>query len=873
MERRHPCSIILILLVTAGWSCSAHGQRSSDPLTAGQDAETSGQYDQAIQQYQEAIRLQPRQVEASLGLSRTYRTTGRYDDADVQARRAVEIDPAAADAHQAVGELLAFRGRYAEAEASLQRALSSPGVRPRARLDLGLMYEETGRKADAQRLFEDLVQLYRTGGVRDGDGVAAVAVAAQHLGMFYDANDLFAEATRLDPRHVEAYVAWGYLFLTKYNRRDAAGVFQDALKINPSSPAALVGLAECQMEDRGSQAEAGCQKALTINPKLVEARRLLARLYLIDEQYVEAVAQLKQALEVNPSSPMTRSLLAACYQAMRDAAGFQAECQRVLAVNPSYGELYATIAENLARRYRFHEAIEMDRKAIQLDPELWTAYANLGINLSRVGQEEEGRQYLDRAFEHDSFNIWTHNTLNLFDSFKDCATRQSQHFILKMHKDEDPVYGSLAIDLLEEAYRTVSPRYEFEPRMPILVELFPKHDDFAVRISGLTGAGALLGVCFGEVIVANSPRARQGGMFNWGQTLWHEFAHVLHLQLTRNRVPRWLAEGIAVYEARRARPEWDLDLAPEFATAVERNQLLRVSDLNSGFTRPKTMDQVVLSYYQASIVVEYIVQQHGFDALLKMLRLYGEDRTTEEAVRAVLNVSLQAFDEGFLAYAKQRTASDRAALQFSPKNRKELSESDLREEVERRPGSFHAHLLLGQLLLARGDEDEAIQHLSRARDLMPKYVHGENPYRLLATLYRKRGDEAAAIRELEALAAIDEDNLDANKELARLYAGRKQDADVIRVLARAAMINPFDPDVRNGLGAAYEAKRLFGLAITEYKAALGIETTDRAGAYCNLARAYLLAGLKADAKREALHALEIAPNYEAAQRILLSAVE
>ena len=867
-----PSFFLLYIALTMAWSCNAHGQRPNNSETTPETAAAINSYQQTIDWYKDAIRTRPDQVEAYLSLSRAYRTVGRYDDAEAQARKAAEID-SAATAHQAAGELLMLRGEFGEAEKYLQRALSLPDAPLTAHLHLGRLYLETGQKTEAHQHFQTLMRLYQGGQIQRAEDVMAVALAAKYLERFHDANSLFAEATSLAPSHLDAYVAWGYLFLGKYNRKEAAEIFEDALKIDPGYPPALVGLADVLSESRSALAETKCLQALSINPNLIEAYHLLARLYLVDEQYGAAVEQLQKALEVNPVSPATRALLATCYHAMGKDDAFQEECRRVLDVNPSYGQLYATIAENLSRRYRFHEAIEMDRKAIEMDPELWTAYANLGINLSRVGQEEEGREWLDQAFERDSFNTWTYNTLNLFDSFKEYTTHVSDHFVLKLHNDEDSVYGTVALDLLEQAYRTISPRYGFTSNKPILVEIFPKHDDFAVRISGLPGAGALLGVCFGEVIVADSPKARPAGSFNWGQTLWHEFAHVVHLQLTRNRIPRWLAEGIAVYETRIARPEWNIDLNVEFASAVERDDLLKVSELNSGFTRPKSAEQVTLSYYQASIVVDYIVETYGFDAVLTMLHHYNEDKNTEQVIETTFDVSFDEFNEAFLAYAKIQTASARQAMRFTPSPNKELTEADLRAEVEQHPESFYAHLYLGRLLTAQGGDDEAIDVLTKARTLLPNYIHPGNPYRLLVDIYRKRDDDDALIRELEALTLIDEDNIDANKELAQLYANRRQDADVIRVLSRGVMINPFDSKVRNMRGVAYERLQQQEEAITEFQAALAVETTDMVMGHYNLARVYLAANRKAEAKRSALDALEIAPNFLAAQEILLKSME
>jgi len=163
--------------------------------------------------------------------------------------------------------------------------------------------------------------------------------------------------------------------------------------------------------------------------------------------------------------------------------------------------------------------------------------------------------------------------------------------------------------------------------------------------------------------------------------------------------------------------------------------------------------------------------------------------------------------------------------------------------------------------------------LKKARELLPAYVHTGNPYRLLADIYKKTGNVAGRIRELEALTSIDEDNIEGCKELAQIYDDRRQDHELIGILSRATMINPFDSKVRNMLGTAFERQERFNEAIIEFQAALKVETTDMAAAHYNLSRVYLAAGRNSEAKRSALAALKIAPNFEAAQEILLNSLE
>ena len=118
--------------------------------------------------------------------------------------------------------------------------------------------------------------------------------------------------------------------------------------------------------------------------------------------------------------------------------------------------------------------------------------------------------------------------------------------------------------------------------------MFPKHDDFAVRNLGLPGMIGALGACFGRVVTLDSPHARPPGEYNWQPTLWHELAHVVTLQLSNNRVPRWLTEGISVWEERRGRPEWGREMERDRSLAPWiRSKVMKLSALNEGLQRSR----------------------------------------------------------------------------------------------------------------------------------------------------------------------------------------------------------------------------------------------------------------------------------------------
>ena len=216
------------------------------------------------------------------------------------------------------------------------------------------------------------------------------------------------------------------------------------------------------------------------------------------------------------------------------------------------------------------------------------------------------------------------DTLDGFDSLKaDVAT-------IRLHPDESPVLRLYAGPLAAKALAEMRVRYGLEMKGPVTIQIFPKHDDFAVRTTGLMGMVGALGASFGSVVTQDSPRARPPGSFNWQATMWHELAHVFTLQLSKQRVPRWVTEGISVYEEGLADPSWSRDSELGFAQAYSQGKVLRLADLNSGFARP---DTISLAYFQSSLVVSLLVERHGPEALRVMLRAFADGADVESALQ------------------------------------------------------------------------------------------------------------------------------------------------------------------------------------------------------------------------------------------------
>jgi cellulose synthase operon protein C len=809
----------------------------------------------------------PADAQSFAAVTRRAIAHGHPAEAEALAKQRPATDGAAAGV---LGQLAAARGRYDDAIAILEPAAAKdPGSE--AALQLGLIQLQLGRSQIATRLLDEVFQRGASG--RDSEGFFRAARAAHALGRPRDANALFkaADAASADPA-IDA--AWGLLFLEKYNKPEALRSLQDAVKSDPEWAPAYGGLARVLADENPPAAGAAARKALEIDKDLADAQLLLAELDLNNGKHDDARAKIQGVLDKNASHLEARSWLAASAYVRDDTATFDAEVKRVLAINPAYGDVYRVAADLAARNYRFEEAVALTRRAVALDPGNTRAYGDLGMHLMRTGDEVEARKALERSFTADPFDQVTYNLLSLLDTLDKFVVETSGDLIVKFHPDEAAVMREYAIPLAHDAVKALSAKYQITPKGPILIEVFPNHDDFAVRTLGLPGMIGALGACFGRVVTMDSPKAREPGTFSWQATLWHELAHVITLQLSKQRVPRWLTEGISVYEEGKARKEWGREMEVPFAMALQRKETLELKDLNAGFTKPET---IALAYYQASLLVDHIVSTYGQDALRRLLVAYGEGLEGEAALAKGLGASTEKLQASFDAAIDTRFASLLSAMRTPSADgpspvRKPDNLADLQAAATADPDSFAAQLALGRALAEAGDA-AAFAPLERAATLVPVAIGEGSPNALMARLAEKLGDAPRAMRAYRALIEHDHAAVEPARRLAMLAEKSGDEATLQLAWDRIVALDPFDAAAHSGSGRLAMKRRDSTLAVREFKAALLTNVADKAAAHCDLGEAFLLAGRPQDAKKEALSALEIAPTFERAQDLLLRAVE
>jgi cellulose synthase operon protein C len=637
---------------------------------------------------------------------------------------------------------------------------------------------------------------------------------------------------------------WGELLHERFNNVDAAALFKEALQRDPREAEALLGLARVSADGFDTQAVAWAQKALAADPKLAAAHELLATLALQDDQPELAAKEADAALALNGEA-LDAMALHAVIEILADRSA-DAWWARIHGINPIYGRGYAIAAEHLIFNRRYQDGVAMYRKALELSPRLWPARSDLGINLMRLGQDEEARQQLMQCYQNGYRNDATVNSLRLLDTLKDFATFTDAATILKLNRKESELLYPYFHDVLTQAMEAYQTKYQMQLDGPVQVEVYPDHEDFAVRTLGMPGLGAL-GVTFGQVVAMDSPSGRKPGEFHWASTLRHEMSHVFILKATRHRVPRWFTEGLAVHEESAASPEWGDSITPDIIVALRDHKLLPVADLDRGFIHPQYETQVLVSYFEAGRICDYIQAHWSQAKLLELVQQFAIPRTTPEAVRAVLGLEPAAFDAQFQAWLYQDTAS-------------------LVDGFD----AWHKQLATLVSAARAKHNDEVLQQAEAVIALYPDYVFDANAYQLLADAALAQGKPAIAISALQRYVQHRGREPAALEQLAKLQQQAGDASGAIATLQKINFIDPvFDTDSHRQLGDLLMNAKDSGGARREFAAVLALHPLDKAQANYDLARACHAAGDADCAMNAVLAALEVAPDFKPAQKLLL----
>jgi tetratricopeptide (TPR) repeat protein len=255
---------------------------------------------------------------------------------------------------------------------------------------------------------------------------------------------------------------------------------------------------------------------------------------------------------------------------------------------------------------------------------------------------------------------------------------------------------------------------------------------------------------------------------------------------------------------------------------------------------------MLVSYYQGGRICTFIVQKWGWDKILAMIHDFGENRPTAEVIEKEFGMKPAEFDKQFMAWLDPQVRTTVDHFEDWTKLIRAVNEEAKAKKW-----------------------DELIPQAEQAREWYPDYMDAGSPYEFLADAWKAKGDTAKEAAALEAYSKNGGRDPELLKRLSGLQAdaGRKKDAAA--TLERINFIYLEDDSVHQRLGDLDMDLANAAGAAREYSAVLAGKPVDLAGAHYGLARALVAEHKIGDAREEVISALEVAPGFKPAQKLLL----
>lgn len=333
-----------------------------DGIVRGQAALRMKHFDQAERAFGEAYELNPRSVEAMLGLAAATQAQGKTRLARDWMSSAVAIAPGQANVLQAQARLLTEQGLLPDAERSYHAAIASHPGMVQLKLDLAALYlDKLGKPGQAVDLLREVVRQHpEMAAAQLGLGMALSAD-----GKFEEASRSLEDAVRRDPGNAVAHHALGVVSLRQGQAERALVSFDKALSLRKDFANSVLARGDAlQMLGRHEQAIEAYQRAARLLPQSVVPHLQRARALERMEKFAEAEAAYREGLKVGPNDPR-------------------------LANNLAY--LLAN------RRLRLDEALSLAKQAVARDPKRATYHDTLGVVLQLRGDEAGARQAFERG--------------------------------------------------------------------------------------------------------------------------------------------------------------------------------------------------------------------------------------------------------------------------------------------------------------------------------------------------------------------------------------------------------------------------------------------------------------------------------------------
>jgi len=383
-----------------------------------------GHTTEALQVYREALDRDPSNSELRINYAEALIFSGRYDEAIEILGRILTEQPRNLEALRLTAQAHRRAGRRAEAIETLKRALtdSAPDESLNVRFVLAQTYEEVGQVDEAIATYEEILKalLAPDGTVpeRHREAVEMVltnmALAYRHAGRRAEAFRILERMRRvLGEKNPRADLLTVDTFREERDFEAMLAHAQEAARRYPEER--RFRLLQAQALGRLGRIEEALRLLDSLLTGLSEDIEVLSTKALVlsdAERYAEAEAVVQEALRRDPRNNGLLIQLSLIQERLGRFAEAEAALRQVLERDADNATALNNLGYYLAERgERLDEALELIRRAVNIEPTNGAFLDSLGWVYFQLGNLDEAERYLEQAVLYQPRDATIHEHL------------------------------------------------------------------------------------------------------------------------------------------------------------------------------------------------------------------------------------------------------------------------------------------------------------------------------------------------------------------------------------------------------------------------------------------------------------------------------
>jgi hypothetical protein len=269
----------------------------------------------------------------------------------------------------------------------------------------------------------------------------------------------------------------------------------------------------------------------------------------------------------------------------------------------------------------------------------------------RIDQEQDylppgsEMSYWWRVSDEDGDTLKTEPQSFVFmDDRHDWQTLGNDRLTLYWYKG-DQGFGEALFDRANKTLDQIESETAVQVENPVKIFIYGSHRDLldAIEVGAQEWTGGQAFTEHGVVVMDVSPNDLDFGLI----ATPHELTHIVIDSATDNPygdLPTWLDEGLAVHMS----GELDSpirgyrDMVKVYAA---QDRLMTLQTLSSSF--PADAEMANLAYAQSGLVVEFIIGHYGKEAMAKLLDIFAQGSTYDDALTEALGVDTWGLDNAW----------------------------------------------------------------------------------------------------------------------------------------------------------------------------------------------------------------------------------